>query len=293
MKNRIFFKLLAAFLIVIAAAAVIFDITLRNAWQDSLRADIERNLEQKTTMFAHRVDAGGSLSLAEIAAREGQAAGARATIIDSSGKVLADSQSNLTNLAGLAQRPEFAAALAGKIGTDERRSPTVSILYVAAPISGGAVRLAYPLSDVEAVSAEVRGRLILASALAFIVALFVAALASAATARRLEHIVDVAAHIADGDLRARVEDSSPDEIGRLVARSTKPRVRSSAASPLCAPASASSKLCSTACRTRSSQSAPMDSCNGPISGWIASFRNALACRHPSLRPSAIPISLPR
>lgn len=215
MKNRIFFKLLAAFLIVIAAAAVIFDISLRNAWQDSLRSEIERNLEQKTLMLAHRVDAGGSVSLAEVAAREGQAAGARATIIDSSGKVLADSQSDLTNVAGLAQRPEFAAALAGKIGIDERRSPTVSILYVAAPIAGGAVRLAYPLSDVEAVSAEVRGRLILASALAFIVALFAAALASAATARRLEHIVDVAAHIADGDLRARVEDSSPDEIGRL------------------------------------------------------------------------------
>jgi two-component system phosphate regulon sensor histidine kinase PhoR len=43
----------------------------------------------------------------------------------------------------------------------------------------------------------------------------VAAMASAATARRLEHIVDVAAHIAEGDLRARVQDSSPDEIGRL------------------------------------------------------------------------------
>jgi two-component system, OmpR family, phosphate regulon sensor histidine kinase PhoR len=51
--------------------------------------------------------------------------------------------------------------------------------------------------------------------LAFIVSLFVAAMASAATARRLEHIVDVAAHIAEGDLRARVQDSSPDEIGRL------------------------------------------------------------------------------
>jgi len=214
-KNRIFVKLLAAFLAVIASAAFIFDVTLRSAWQDSLRSEIERNLEQKTLMFAHRVEAGGTRPLADIAAQEAQAGGARATIIDATGKVLADSQADLTSAEGFALRKEFAAALAGKIGIDQRRATTVSILYVAAPISGGAVRLAYPLADVDAVSAQVRGRLALGSALAFVVALFVAAMASAATARRLEHIVDVAAHIADGDLRARVQDFSPDEIGRL------------------------------------------------------------------------------
>ena len=49
-------------------------------------------------------------------------------------------------------RQEFVAALAGNIGVDERRSHTIGIpfLYVAAPVSGGAVRLAYPLVDVEA-----------------------------------------------------------------------------------------------------------------------------------------------
>ena len=38
------------------------------------------------------------------------------------------------------------------IGSNERRSTTLGIpfLYVAVPVSGGAVRLAYPLSDVEA-----------------------------------------------------------------------------------------------------------------------------------------------
>ena len=217
MKNRIFFKLMAAFLIVIAAAALIFDITLRGAWEDSLRSEIERNLEQKTSLFAHRVEAGGARGLPEIAGREGQAAGARATIIDSSGKVLADSETNPANMPDQSQFKEFAAALAGRTGIDERRSAALGVpfLYVAVPISGGAVRLAYPLSDVEAVQAQVRGRLALGAALALVVALIVAGLSSTLTARRLEHIVDVAAHIAEGDLKARVQDSSPDEIGRL------------------------------------------------------------------------------
>ena len=138
-------------------------------------------------------------------------------MIDASGKVLADSESNPTTMENHAGRAEFAAALSGKTGENERRSATLGIpfLYVAAPISGGAVRLAYPLSDVEAVQAQVRRRLLWGSFVAFLVALLIAGTASVWTSRRLERIVDVAARIERGDLRARVDDSPMDEIGRL------------------------------------------------------------------------------
>jgi two-component system, OmpR family, phosphate regulon sensor histidine kinase PhoR len=219
MKNRIFFKLLAVFLVVIAVTAIILDVMLGGAWQGSLRAEIERNLTQKTLLFAHRVETDRTHSLAEIAAQEGQAAGARATIIDASGKVLADSEANPSSMENHAQWPEFTAALSGKDGSNERRSAALGIpfLYVAAPIPGGAVRLAYPLSDVEAVQAEVQRRLLWGSAIAFVIALIVAAFASVWTSRRLEHIVDVAARIERGDLRARVQDKPLDEIGRVAA----------------------------------------------------------------------------
>ena len=217
MKNRIFFKLLAAFVVVIAVATVVFDFTLRGSWESSLRAEIERNLTQKTLLFAHRVETVRNHSLPDVAAQEGQAAGASATIIDVTGRVLAASESNPASMENQAQRKEFAAALAGNIGTDERRSATLGIpfLYVAAPVSGGAVRLAYPLSDVEAISGKVFRGLAISSALAFIVALVVAAVAATWTARRLERIVDIAGRIAEGDLRARVDDPSQDEIGRV------------------------------------------------------------------------------
>ena len=42
MKNRIFFKLLSVFLVVIAATAAILDVMIGNAWEASLRAEIER-----------------------------------------------------------------------------------------------------------------------------------------------------------------------------------------------------------------------------------------------------------
>ena len=218
-KNRIFFKLLAVFLIVIAATATILDVMLSGAWESSMRSEIERNLTQKTRLFAHRVETDRSHTLAEIAAQEGQAAGARATIVDASGTVLADSESNPVGMENHATVQEFVTALGGKTGESERRSAALGVpfLYVAVPISGGAVRLAYPLSDVEAVQAQVRLRLLWGSALALFIALAIAASASVWTSRRLERIVDVAARIEQGDLHARVEDSPLDEIGRVAA----------------------------------------------------------------------------
>lgn len=217
MKNRIFFKLLTVFVVMIAATAAILDIMIGGAWEASLRAEIERNLTQKTLLFAHRVEIDRTHTLSEIAAQEGHAAGARATVIDATGKVLADSEGNPDIMENHATRVEFKAALSGKTGENERRSATLGIpfLYVAEPISGGAVRLAYPLSDIQAVQSQVRGRLLWGSLVAFIVALSIAGAASIWTARRLQRIVDVAARIERGDLRARVENSSFDEIGRV------------------------------------------------------------------------------
>ncbi len=219
MKNRIFLKLLAVFLIVIAATAAILDVMIGNAWEASLRTEIERNLTQKTLLFAHRVETDHTRSIAEIAAEEGQAAGARATVIDASGKVLADSEIDPGQMENTATRKEFAAALAGQTGANESRSSALGIpfLYVAAPVSGGAVRLAYPLSDVEAVQGMVRRRLLWGSLIASFIALLIAAGASIWTARRLDRIVNVAERLERGDLRARVDDHPLDEIGKVAA----------------------------------------------------------------------------
>jgi two-component system phosphate regulon sensor histidine kinase PhoR len=117
--NRIFLKLLAAFLVVIFVTAVIFDVMIGGPWQASLRTEIERNLIQKTQLLAHRVETDRSRSLTDIAAQEAQSAGARVTIIDPTGQVLADSESNPAGMENHAGRPEFTAALSGRVGTSE------------------------------------------------------------------------------------------------------------------------------------------------------------------------------
>ena len=217
MRHRIFFKLLLAFAIVIAGATLTLDLSVRKAWKDSLTQEIERNLQQKTLMFAERVNSSGNESLQDLVTREGQAAGARATVIDATGKVLADSEATASTMENHAQRPEFVAALQGHLGTSRRSSVTLTIpfLYVAAPTQGGAVRLAYPLSDVEASTALIERQLLRGSALAFPVALIMAGIAAQSISGRLKRIVEFAETIAQGDLTARISESSRDDIGQV------------------------------------------------------------------------------
>ena len=217
MRSRIFLKLMLVFLLVIGVTTVTLQITIRRMWEHTLRQQIERNLSEKTLMFAQRVESDRGHALADIASQEAQAAGARATVIDSSGKVLADSEADPRTMEKHDQRPEFAAALGGHLGRDERSSHTLGIpfLYIAAPISGGAVRLAYSLAEIDSTTQQLNKALLWGSLIAFAAAMMVAGVASQYVARRLGRIVNFAERVAAGDLTARIASTSRDEIGQV------------------------------------------------------------------------------
>ena len=215
MRNRIFFKLLTAFLLVIAVTAATSGLLLRHAVKLSLQHEIERNLKQKTVMLANRVNTDRQYSLQDIVSQEGHAAGARATLIDVSGKVLAESEAAAGSMENPAKSVEFADALKGEIGTDIRPSRTLGVpfMYVAAPVTGGAVRLAYPLSDLENGTSGLWHALLLGCGLALAPALVLAAASAGSMSRRLR--TRSSRQIAGGDLEAPIAVGSRDQIGQV------------------------------------------------------------------------------
>jgi two-component system phosphate regulon sensor histidine kinase PhoR len=217
LRSRIFFKLMFVFLLVIGATAITLQWTVHKVWERTLREQIEHDLKQKTLMFAYRVEADRQHSLADVTAQEGQAAGARATVIDPTGKVLADSEADPSTMENDGRRKEFVSALAGQLGVDERKSQTLGVpyLYVAAPIAGGAVRLAYPLPELEITDRPLGMALFWGSLTAFFFAVLVAAVASQYVRWRLQRIVNFAERVAGGDLAARIASTSKDEIGQV------------------------------------------------------------------------------
>ena len=182
----VFLILFSSFLAMIAATAISMGYTTDRYWRSVLRAEIERSLAQKAQLFASRVNTDHASKIEDVTAQEGQHAGARATVIDVNGKVIADSEVPVAALENEGQRPEFRTSLGGETGIDTRRRNGVPVLYVAVPVSGGAVRLAYPLADLEIAAAPARQVLLLGSIVAVLAALAVSALAAQTVARRHE-----------------------------------------------------------------------------------------------------------
>lgn len=219
MKTRVFLKLLLGVVAVIGSTTLLFDVLITGAWERSLHQQVETSLDEKTKLFALAVEQNNSRPLQQLVNEQAAAAGARATVIDSSGKVLADSEAKAEEMENHAHRPEFAGALHGQLGSSTRTSATIGVpfLYVAAPISNGAVRLAYPLSSLEQLTRRVRNTILWTSALSFVLAIALSAWAAQSLGRRLGNIVEFAERIAAGDLTARVAESSADEIGKMAA----------------------------------------------------------------------------
>ena len=217
MRSRIFLKLFLAALLIIAACTLTLDVLIRHAWEGMLRSEIETSLREKAQMFASRVESSPRVSLSEITMQAARAANARVTVIDSTGKVLADSEADPATMENHATRPEFVSALHGEPGSSTRISTTIGaeLLYVAVPIPGGAVRMAYPLSSIRQANQRFRRQLIEGSAVAALLAMLLAFVATQSIGRRLMRITDFAERVAAGDLSARIEEESGDEIAHV------------------------------------------------------------------------------
>src|SRR5438270_12875802 len=162
MKSRIFFKLTGVFVLIIVATTLLLDISIRRVWQQSLENEIEQSLTEKTRVFAYHVEQRGVSDLRQLTTNEAKLSGTRATVIDTSGHVLADSQADPATMENHATRPEFKEIFNGNpVGISQRHSATVDVdyLYVAAPIRGGAVRMAYPLALISATLASAQRNL--------------------------------------------------------------------------------------------------------------------------------------
>jgi two-component system phosphate regulon sensor histidine kinase PhoR len=167
-RRGTFLLLFLTSLAIIIVISFAISVSVNQFWRETMRQEITRDLTAKARMFAAAVDTDRIHKITDIAAQEGQFAGARATVIDVNGKVIADSEIPVANLEGEGKRPEFAAALRGQTGIESRKRNLfgIPVLYVAVPVPGGAVRLGYPLADIDIALEHARKVLLLGIAVA-------------------------------------------------------------------------------------------------------------------------------
>jgi two-component system phosphate regulon sensor histidine kinase PhoR len=215
-------KLLLGSLLLILVAVVALDSLLSRYVAERETHNAELRLRSEAAILRGET---GALQPAELAGWTRSAAaraGCRLTMIDRTGRVLADSEHDAATMENHAQRPEVAKALAGEVGSEVRRSATLGVnqLYVAVPAAHGgetpvALRLAIPMEQVDRATAEVRERILRVSLVAALLALGVAYLASRGLSRRIAEVKTFAEGLVNERLSATLPPGSDDELGDL------------------------------------------------------------------------------
>jgi two-component system phosphate regulon sensor histidine kinase PhoR len=211
---RIFFKLIVGVFCVLVVALSAVDALASRVAETNYRETLTRELIDKgkilSLLFQPGKQSGQVKEIARLAA-------ARVTVVAPDGRVLADSEADPAQMENHKSRPEIMPALAGLTGSSVRRSGTVGVdfLYVAVPCPQGAMRLAVPLVEVTAQVNNIRRRMLVSTAIAFLPAILVAAFFARYVSAKLGRIIDYAGKLAEGNFRARLNKPGTDELGVL------------------------------------------------------------------------------
>ncbi|MCP4007730.1 MAG: HAMP domain-containing protein [bacterium] len=232
--SRIQLKIMGALALLIVVVISSSGFLAERTFRERTTSNMEANLEHQANLVAQLVQRVGfdpvhAERLQGIAFEGSASIGARITLIDPSGLVLADSEVSLAEISGLtnhSDRPEIVAALHTGVGHSIRRSDTLkrSLLYVAVRVpdedSGkvyGVVRLSVFLDQLEAAIAELRKELIVASLVGLVAALGLSYALSLLSLRPIRELREVVADIAEGKLGSRLNWASKDERGEIAA----------------------------------------------------------------------------
>jgi signal transduction histidine kinase len=211
-------RLLIGSLLIIATLVVlvvaIIDGRLRVRFYEESSAEILREARLVAAQWRPGINVD---SLANAA---GRALGHRVTLIDSTGRVIGDSEFDppaLDELQNHLTRPEVQAALRTGTGAARRVSASAGDeeLYAAVRAGSGFSRVSVSAVSIQTLFARARTDVLIAATLALVLAFVLVWLFSRSVARPVVELRDVARALAAGDLRRRPSLAAPGEVGDL------------------------------------------------------------------------------
>ena len=207
-------KLLAAFAYVLVLVLIALEIPLVLSLSSRVDNEVRAQAASQAQVVAAAASArlGEREQLKEVVAQAGRDLGARVIVVGPRGRVLADSAGTALPAGSYANRPEIAAALAGRSDQGTRHSETLGedLLYTAVPIfdrgrSVGAVRVTQSNS---AVSERVRRNVLVVVGVglaALALGLGLAWVLAGSLARPLRALARIARRVEEGELDARAD----------------------------------------------------------------------------------------
>jgi two-component system, OmpR family, phosphate regulon sensor histidine kinase PhoR len=217
MSLRWYLKILSAFLLVILIVVIpstfYLGSNLKQFLMDQKEEELRRELTLAAKMVADTFNRGSqdTAKIQRLALEVGADIQKRVTIISRDGRVLGDSgliTEAVEKMEDHSNRPEILAAKSTGFGRSIRFSTTLqaTTLYGAVPIYNannlsGYVRLALPLSQVEALVSGLRKNLLLAGVMTGILAILISFFLTWSINRPLREITGMVKGMAEGDLK--------------------------------------------------------------------------------------------
>ena len=211
-------RLLIGSLLIVALLVALFvaivDGRLRTRFYEESSAEVLREARLVAAQWRQGLDVD---SLANAA---GRALGHRVTLIDSTGRVVGDSEFDppaLNELENHLTRPEVQAAIRTGEGQSRRVSASAGDeeLYAAVRAGSGFARVSVSAVSIQNLFARARADVLLASGFALLLAFVLVWAFSRSVARPVVELRDVARALAAGDLRRRPSLAAPGEVGDL------------------------------------------------------------------------------
>ena len=177
MKRNLFLKILFSYLVIVCLSFFILDLFIK----DEIKKVMTDKIEAELLSYAQLIDLNSAQKMSDQLRQIARISNSRVTLVDSQGRVFADSEKDITTMENHFSRPELQEARMKGKGKSIRYSQTIGVdmLYVAIPMKSGLqitgyIRLARPLHDVRSAIEKVYQSIFLAMMIVAVIALIIA-----------------------------------------------------------------------------------------------------------------------
>ncbi len=221
MKRFLFRRIVLAYLVITPLLLGILELYLSGTVKDNYISNLKDSLTIQAHLVADQIPSGDNQNLDQFCREFKEKTGSRVTVVDSSGKVLGDSDEPSAKMENHLDRPELREADVSDIGFSIRYSKTVqkNLFYLAIAFESGEerqfLRLSLPLEDIEKAVNRIRLRVVIATLAVSFLAVLLGLIQARRITRSVEEIAAFSKEAAAGRFKKRLFLKEKGELGEL------------------------------------------------------------------------------
>jgi len=227
-RRRLLWSVYPYYVIIIVASLVAIGYygsrEMRNLYLEKVTTELEARARLVRHQFADAIRTGGDAEMDGKCKTLGRLSGTRITVVDRTGKVLADSDEDPAVMDNHGQRPEIVTAFAGQEGEATRYSRTLHrmLKYVAIPVERdgevvAAVRTAIPVTTIQQELTSLSTSIVIAGIIILLAATVISLVVFGRLRKPLVALTENANRLAAGDFSVHLPVHKSEEIGALTA----------------------------------------------------------------------------